>query len=144
MTRARSELVDVLRGSVLFGGLTRQQLNAVAKACFERRYEPGDVIVQQNDQGQQMVALLSGSAKVVQDGRKIATVRAGDAVGEMSLIDGLPCSASVVADAAVEAVVLYRTAFAKLLVSIPTLTRRLLLTQTARVRELDKRAAALG
>jgi len=80
----------------------------------------------------------------VRDGRTVGSVEAGEVVGEMSLIDGLPCSATVVAQTPIEAIILYRTAFLDLLATVPTLTRRLLLAQTARVRELDKRAAACG
>ena len=62
----------------------------------------------------------------------------------MSIIDGRPRSASVIAETAVDAIELYGTAFRKLLDDIPAMTKRLLLAQTARVRELDRRAAALG
>jgi CRP-like cAMP-binding protein len=142
--RTKANMAEVLGQSVLLRGLTRKQLNAVAKAALERSFDAGDVIVRQVDHGQRMVVLLSGTATVATDGRRIAKVRAGDAVGEMSLIDGHPCSASVVADTPVEAIVLYRTAFRRLLAEVPAISQRLLLAQTARIRELDKRAAALG
>lgn len=142
--RARGELVEVLQATPLFCGLTRKQLNDLAKRCSERHYDAGDVIVRQLEHSQQMVAILSGSARVVRDGRRVGTVKAGDAVGEMSLIDGFPCSASVIADTPVEALVLYATDFRKLLDDVPAMWRRLLLAQTARVRELDRRAATFG
>jgi CRP/FNR family cyclic AMP-dependent transcriptional regulator len=142
--RTRSELISALERSALFGELTRKQLNAVAKACFEQHFEPGDVIIKENDYGQRMVTVLSGTARVVHGGRRIATVRTGDAVGEMSLIDGHRTSASVVAETPVDALELYRTAFQELLDKAPAISKKLLLAQTARVRELDRRAAALG
>jgi CRP/FNR family cyclic AMP-dependent transcriptional regulator len=142
--RTRAELIAALERSALFGELTRKQLNAVAKACFEQHFEPGDVIIKENDYGQRMVAVLAGTARVMSRGRRIATVKTGEAVGEMSLIDGHPTSASVVAETAVDAIELYRTAFQKLLDDVPAIARKLLLAQTARVRELDRRAAALG
>ena len=142
--RARAELAEVLRGSRLFSGLNRTQLSTLAKACTARRYEPGDAIVRQLDQGQHMALIVQGKANVVRNGRTIATAGPGDAVGEMSLIDGLPCSASVIAETPIDAVVLYRTTFRKLLADSPALAGKLLLAQTARVRELDRRAATLG
>lgn len=78
-----------------------------------------------------MVAVLSGTARVVCNGRRIATVRTGDAVGEMSLIDGHRTSASVVADTAVDALELHRTAFQELLDDTPAISKKLLLAQTA-------------
>jgi CRP/FNR family transcriptional regulator, cyclic AMP receptor protein len=85
-----------------------------------------------------------GRARVVRNGRTIARVGSGETVGEMSLIDGKPRSATVVAETPIEALVLYRTAFRKLLEHVPSLCQKLLLAQTARIRELDKRAGACG
>jgi CRP-like cAMP-binding protein len=62
----------------------------------------------------------------------------------MSIIDGHTTSASVIAETEVEAIELYRTAFQKLLDDVPAMSKRLLLIQTARLRELDRRASSLG
>jgi CRP/FNR family transcriptional regulator, cyclic AMP receptor protein len=142
--RTRSELIATLQESALFGELSRRQLNAVAKACFQGHYEPGQVIIKDNDYGVKMVTLVSGTARVEAQGRKLATVKGGDAVGEMSLIDGHRTSASVVAETAVEAIELYRTAFQKLLDDAPAISKKLLVIQTARLRSLDRRASALS
>lgn len=139
----RSALIQTLRGNALFCGLSQRQLDAVAKVGFERRFEPGDVLIRQNDQGMQMIALLSGTARVERDGRPVGTVGRGEVVGEMSLIDGRACSATVVAETPIEAIVLYRTAFRKLLEDVPSITTKLLVAQTARIRELDRRVAAI-
>lgn len=48
---------------------------------------------------------------------------AGDVVGEMALIDGHRRSATVVAETAVEGVILYRTGFLKLLDANPSISR---------------------
>jgi CRP-like cAMP-binding protein len=144
MARRRSELVEIVGKVPLFADLTRRQLQEIAKACFEARYTAGDVMFKQLDKGQQMLVIVAGTARVERDGRKIAAVGPGDAVGEMSLIDGLPRSASVIADSDVEGIALYRTSFRKLLDETPTLCGRLLLTQTARIRELDSNAATIG
>jgi CRP/FNR family cyclic AMP-dependent transcriptional regulator len=140
--RTRSQLIAMLQGSALFGDLNRKQLGSVAKACFEGHYEPGDVIIKENDYGVKMVTLLSGTARVESRGRKVATVRTGEAVGEMSLIDGHKTSASVVAETAVDAIELYRTAFQKLLDESPAMAKKLLVIQTARLRAVDRSASA--
>jgi len=142
--RSRSELVEILCRDRLFACLSKRQLNALAKFCSERSFEAGDVLIKELDYGQKMVVLVTGQARVMRSARTIGSVQAGEVVGEMSLIDGLPCSATVIADTPIEAIVLYRTTFLKLLDTVPMLSRRLLLAQTARVRELDKRAAVRG
>lgn len=141
---SQAELVDILGGVPLFANLTKRQLKAVAKVCIEVGYEPGHVVLKELDVGQHLVVITSGTAKVIRGGRTLATVGTGDVIGEMALIDGEPRSAAVTADSVVEGIVIYRTAFLKLLDEHPTMCSKLLLAQTARLRELDKKAALHG
>ena len=76
--------------------------------------------------------------------RRLATVGPGDVVGELSLIDGKPTSASVVAETQLEALVIYGTRFNKLLGSMPQLYPRLLVGLAARIRDLDRRGDVIG
>lgn len=142
--RPKTELVDVIRSVPLFADLSRSELREVAGMCFERVYDAGEVILRQLEDAQHMVAIVSGRAKVTRDGKDITTVSGGDSIGEMSLIDGNRRSASVIAETPVDAVVIYRTTFMKLLDKNPTISRKLLLTQTARLRDADKKLATLG
>jgi CRP-like cAMP-binding protein len=142
--RPKSEITEVLRGIPLFAHLPKTHLREMAKLCFEQVYEADQVILKQLEEAQHMVAIVSGRARVTRDGNAIATVGAGDVVGEMSLIDGLRRSAAVVAETSVEGIVLHRTAFLKLLDGNPAMARSLLLAQTARLREADRQLGALG
>jgi len=65
-------------------------------------------------------------------------------VGEIALIDGMPRSASVVAETPLEALLIFRTEFRRLLDEIPGLWEKLLLAQTARLRSADRELAARG
>ena len=138
--RSQVELVGILEGLPLFARLTKRQLKAVAKVSSDVRYEPGTVILKELDSGQHLVIMSLGTAKVVHGGRVLATVGPGDVIGEMAIIDGEPRSATVTADSVVEGIAIYRTAFLRLLEEHPTMCWRLLLAQTARLRELDKQA----
>jgi CRP/FNR family cyclic AMP-dependent transcriptional regulator len=142
--RSKSEILEVLRGIPLFAHLPKSELREVAKLCFEKIYETDHVILKQLEEAQQMVAIISGRARVTRDGQAVATVGAGDVVGEMALIDGLRRSAAVVAETTVEGIVLHRTAFLKLLDKNPSMAKSLLLAQTARLREADRKLGALG
>jgi len=142
--RSRSEILEILRGIPLFAHLPKGQLREIAKLCFDEVYETDQVILKQLEEAQQMVAIISGKARVTRDGRAVATVGAGDVVGEMALIDGLRRSAAVVAETTVEGIVLHRTAFLKLLDGNPGMARWLLLAQTARLREADRKLGSLG
>ena len=143
-SRPRSEVVEIVRSIPLFSGLTKSDVKEIGKLCFQQSYEPEQVILKQLEEGQLMVAILSGKAKVVKDGKTNTTVGPGDAVGEMSLIDGHRRSASVVAETPVECIVIHRTTFMKLLDNSPSIAKKLLISQTERLRETDNKLAALG
>ncbi|HSM66409.1 MAG TPA: cyclic nucleotide-binding domain-containing protein [Ilumatobacteraceae bacterium] len=114
-------------------------------------FEPGSVLLKELETGRRLIIIHEGTAEVRRQGaaaangtgedgtaRRIATVGPGDVVGELSLIDGKPTSASIVADTNVEALVLYRTRLNKLLASMPELYPRLLVGLATRIRELDR------
>lgn len=140
-----AEFADVIAGVPLFAGLTRRQLNSVARLCFAAEYAAGDTIVREGERdAKHMVVLTAGTAKVIQKGREIAVVGSGEVIGELALLDGMPRSASVVADTDVAAIVLYGTAFRKLLDDIPAIGHHLLVALSRRLRERDERSATLG
>ena len=154
------ETVRMLDGVPLFAGLTKRQLVAVAKLVDHVSFDPGAVLVKELDVGRRLIIIRTGTAEVrrqvfvapddlatgvgAESSRRVATVGPGDVVGELSLIDGRPTSASVVADTELETLVLYATRFKKLLGSMPQLYPRLLVGLAARVRALDHRGDAIG
>ena len=155
---SRAETIHMLSRTPLFEGLTKRQLTAIAKVVDYQAYDPGAVLIREQEEVQRLVIIRSGTAAVtrrgvvsqegrgVQEGagRRLATVGPGDVVGELSLIDGKRASASVVAETPLDALLLYRTRFRKLLSSMPDLYPRLLLTMAARIRAIDHRNDVIG
>jgi CRP/FNR family cyclic AMP-dependent transcriptional regulator len=150
---SRTETIEMLSRTPLFEGLTKRQLTAIAKAADFQTYEPGAVLVREQEDVQRLIIIRSGTAAVTRRGmvaeadghahegasRRLATVGPGDVVGELSIIDGKRASASVVAETPLEALLLYRSRFAKLLSSMPELYPRLLVAMVARIRAIDHR-----
>ena len=141
----------------LFRGLTKRQLVAVAKVVDHLSVGPGAVLVKELDFPTRLIIIRQGTAEVRRQGvaardgatgtahsRRLATLGPGDLVGELSLIDGKRTSASVVAETQLEALVIYRTRFNKLLGSMPQLYPRLLLGMAARIRDIDRRDDVIG
>ncbi len=153
---SRAETLQMLGDVPLFSGLTKRQLAAVAKVVDHMSFEPGAELVKELRIAQRLIIIRSGTAEVtrrgivagegatggIQEGasRRLATVGPGDIVGELSLIDGKPTSASVVAETPLDALVLYRTRFNKLLDSMPQLYPRLLVGMADRIRATSRRA----
>jgi CRP-like cAMP-binding protein len=81
------------------------------------------------------LVLTAGEADVNRGGSALGRLEPGDHAGEMSLLDGSPASATVVATSDVEALVLYQRDFDNLLETIPSLGRRLLASLARWVRE---------
>jgi len=141
---SRPQLAAVLQGVPLFAGLSRRQLAEVAKVAFMDSYAPGDVIVKEGDVGQKLVVLVSGTADVIRKGKTLASLHRNDVVGEIALIDGRPRTAQVVATTEAEGVVVYATAFRKLLNSVPALSRNIMLALAMRLRQVDEHADIHG
>ncbi len=64
--------------------------------------------------------------------------------GEMSLLDGGPRSATVVAETPVRLLVISRRHFSVLLKDVPGLIQTLLVTLSRRVRQAEERAERIG
>jgi CRP/FNR family cyclic AMP-dependent transcriptional regulator len=134
----RSEKVDLLAKIPLFSRLSQRQLNAVAKHVDEVQLRKGAVLAKQGAQGLEAIIIVDGKARVEGDGKAIAELGPGDVVGEMSVIDGKPRSATVIAGTAMNLLVLHRRDFVSLLETVPGLERKLLVALCERVRQADQ------
>jgi CRP/FNR family cyclic AMP-dependent transcriptional regulator len=134
----RSDKVDLLRKVSLFSQLSKRQLNAVAKYADEVQMRKGALLAKQGVQGLEAIIIVDGRARVEADGKAITELGPGDVVGEMSVIDGKPRSATVIAQTPMSLLVLHRRDFVSLLEKVPGLPRKLLVTLCERVRQADQ------
>ena len=110
--------VELLRQVPLFSLLTDAQAQQVADAVVKRRFKRGDRIVEQGHKSNALFIILAGRARVLATdtrGREVilATLQQGDYIGEMSLIDNEPHSASVRAEVQTDVLMLGRAEFAR-------------------------------
>ena len=90
-------VLDALRGNYLFRGLTDAQLDSVIKLAEDRPFEGGDVIIRQFDKNRDLMIVLDGNARIkTYSGETLAEVGEGGVLGEISLLDEQPRSATVV------------------------------------------------
>jgi CRP-like cAMP-binding protein len=130
-----------LRQCALFTSVDEQTLREFARHARRRRFRRNEVIFHQGDPGDSLHVVTSGSVKIVlpsAEGEEaiIATLRPGDFFGELSLLDGAPRSATVVALDAAETMALPRSAFHDLLDRDPGLRDALLAGLTHELRRL--------
>jgi CRP-like cAMP-binding protein len=123
----------------LFSQLSARERRSVAQALGMHAVAPGVVLVRQGEAGDSFYVLFEGEAKVLRNGRRIATLGPGSWFGELALLDPAPRNADVVT--AGEAVVgmLDARSFKRHVVELPNMTSRLLAGLARRVREGDSR-----
>lgn len=129
--------IAALRSIDLFSELSTRQLQSILRAAREISFSEDREIVQQGATSVGLHVLLEGEVKVVMNGRTRAKLRAGDHFGEMSLIDGLPRSASVVTTSPVRTLSLGTWSFSKLISEHPSMAKKLLVALSRRLREVD-------
>ncbi|MEO7319273.1 MAG: cyclic nucleotide-binding domain-containing protein [Chthoniobacteraceae bacterium] len=94
-----AEIRDLLRDKPLFHEFNDVEMDEFIDLLDQRESQAGDVIVRQDDLGECMFIVVKGRARVVHhnEGKfiELATLKAGDFFGELSLVDRGPRSADV-------------------------------------------------
>jgi CRP/FNR family transcriptional regulator, cyclic AMP receptor protein len=130
--------VDLLRNIALFSECSSKELSLVVKSSTERVLKAGTVIMDQGQTGREAYVILEGSATVKRNGKKVANVKSGAVIGELSLLDHGPRTAAVIADTDVRLLVISERALKGAIDNIPAISRKLLKALATRVRELDR------
>ena len=134
-----SGVAAALSQTRLFALCSNRDLRKVASAAKLHKYPKGTRLMTEGEPGESMYVILSGSVRVSRGGRKVATLGAGDAVGELAVIGRTERNATVDADEYVEVAQISRRAMGKLISDVPSFAQKLLESLAARVRELDKK-----
>ena len=135
---SKKTYLESLRRVALFSSCSTKDLEKIAKAGDEVKMDAGSVIVDQGQTGREAFVIISGSATVKRNGKKVATLGAGAVVGELSLLDHGPRTATVVADTECTMLVISQRQFLAVIDAIPALSHKLLATLAGRIRELDR------
>jgi CRP-like cAMP-binding protein len=141
--------LDLIRRVPLFSMLTNEQAQTIADGVVKRRYRRGEIIVEQGRKSDALFILLSGRARVITSdsrGREVilAVLEAGDYLGEMSLIDNEPHSATVRAEVQTDVLVLARSEFGACLPESSSLSYAILRGLVSRLRNADRQIESLA
>lgn len=141
--------LELIRRVPLFSMLTAEQAQAVASAVVKRRYKRNEPIVTQGEKSNALSIILTGRARVITAdtrGREVilATMHPGDYVGEMSLIDDEPHSATVSAEIQTDVLVLGRLEFARCLPENSSMAYAVMKGLVQRLRHADRKIESLA
>lgn len=126
---------DALRTVPLFQGMTDGAITAIADLAEPAEFAPGAVLVRQGDAGETLLVILDGRATVDVDGVVVGELGNGDFLGEISLIDGGSRTATVTAIGQIQALVVDRAGFERLMTEHRAVRLGLLMALTARLRK---------
>jgi CRP/FNR family transcriptional regulator, cyclic AMP receptor protein len=134
------ELLKALTSFPLFAELSERRLRKLARHATRAALAPGETIISDVDYGSHLYVILSGAVETVS--RPAArTLRAGDYFGELSLIDGRPRLATVVALTDVELLKLPSRSVLKLAREHSAFTLRIFKDLVPRLHQLDAQGA---
>lgn len=95
--------LDFLMGNALFKGLLPNQIEKISHLFETKEFKRGDFIIKENEISDIIYIIKKGEAEVVKldpytgDTHALLSLHAGDVIGEVSLLDEAPRSASIVA-----------------------------------------------
>jgi len=141
--------LELIRRVPLFAMLSPDQARSVADSVTKKRFKRGEILVEQGKKSDCLYILLTGRARVLScdaKGREVilATLKAGDHLGEMSLIDNQTHSATVRTEVQTDALVLDRFQFAKLLPENTSMAYAVMRGLVQRLRVADRKIESLA
>jgi CRP/FNR family cyclic AMP-dependent transcriptional regulator len=127
----------------LFERLSSGEIEKLESLTSRKKFPSGTAVFFQDDPSDSLYVVLSGSAKVFrtsEDGRDriLMILRAGDAFGELAMIEGQPRSATVQTLEATEMLVLSRKDFEKFAGEHPEFLYKMLQGMCERVRKINE------
>jgi cAMP-dependent protein kinase regulator len=86
-----------LKQIYLFSNLSDEEARRLAAFATETSVADGQILMKEGDYSTELIGIEEGTAEVVRDGKKIASLSQGDVIGEMGLLSRAPRNASVIA-----------------------------------------------
>jgi len=142
-------MTEYLKKIPLFSSLSHVELEAIEHASFVKTFKKDQIILLEKEDGDTLFTILAGRVKATafsENGKEVifSILYEGDFFGDMSLLDGKPRSASVVALEDSEVRLIRRPDFIRLLEKYPSIALRLLEELTLRLRKADERIESLA
>ena len=81
----------------IFSHLSEEEAKRLAAFATETSLAEGQILMKQGDYSTELIGIEEGTADVIRDGKKIASLNEGDLIGEMGLLEHEPRNADVIA-----------------------------------------------
>jgi len=132
--------VDRIGSLPLFKNAERKALEHIAEASDEVQIPAGKVLIREGTFHSEGYIIEKGSLSVSVGGKDVATIPAGQMVGEVGLFGHGPASATVTTAEDVVALVIPNSRFDQMLDEVPGLAKCLAIRLAERLHEMDRRS----
>ncbi len=129
--------IEALRRAPLFEGLSRNELERLARLAEDLEVDAGKVLTREGESGREFFVILEGEVDVSRGGQTIATRGAGDFIGEIAILEDIPRTATVTAKTPLRFFVLTAQAFRTVVEEHPEVERKVLRTLARRLAMLS-------
>ena len=143
-----SSTIQLLMRVPLLAGITEAEAIAMFMASEKVRFNKSELLVKEGETEQALYIILSGQVHVVLSGGRgksitLATLGAGECIGEMGALDQQPASATVIALSSVDALQLDRRTFSDVLHQNPHISFTILKTLSQRLNSTHQQIVRL-
>lgn len=121
----------------IFSGLTKKDLASIQRMMSKMPIAAGEEFITEGSVGRSAFIIVSGDASVWKGGKLVASVGPGALIGEMALLAGTPCNATVKAESDLVVEALDSREFSAFLDANVAVTRRVLKASIVRLLQTD-------
>jgi len=132
------QIISLMKATPIFSRLNEAGLKSVLKSAVEKKAKAGMKLVEKGKGGVGFYLILKGKAEVIRDGEKLAELGAGNFFGELSVIDGAPRTADVIAMTDTSCIVITQWAMKSLIENHPEIAQGMLEELVRRLRATDE------
>ena len=126
-----AQLCNMLEDTALFHEFSHPEIETMAKFVHAYRAPKGTLLMKEGEHDSYICIITSGRVDIFKesqeaDKKKLATIRAGSAIGEMSVVDNFPHSASAITNTETEIVLLTKGNLQRICDEYPSLGNKIL------------------
>ena len=141
--------IQLLMRVPLLAGITEAEAISLYMASEKLSLNKKEILVETGQTEQAFFLILSGQVNVVLSGEEgksitLATLGAGECIGEMGALDRQPASATVIAESAIDVLRLNRDAFSDVLHQNPHISATILKTLAQRLHQTQVKIVRLA
>ena len=129
--------LELLQRVPLLAGLGSRELEEVGRLADEIDLPQGRELTQEGKSGGEFFVIVDGSVRVERGGKVLREMGPGEFLGEISLIDDGPRTATVTTATPVRLFVIAHRQFHSLLERFPGIQTQILKTMASRIRHLE-------